>query len=104
MFPLCTSTVAEADDKLTVRSNAKLQHKNDKTDKTESTIVTRNICARNPLETKRIESRYDHDAKVVYGDTDSVMVKFGDSDLGKTMKLGTWQFNFSGVLLSLLLT
>lgn len=31
---------------------------------------------------------YDHDAKVIYGDTDSVMVKFGCDDLVTAMRLG----------------
>ncbi|KAF1815270.1 DNA polymerase delta large chain [Eremomyces bilateralis CBS 781.70] len=31
---------------------------------------------------------YSHDAQVVYGDTDSVMVKFGPADLAKAMELG----------------
>ncbi|KAL5045470.1 hypothetical protein BDW71DRAFT_183822 [Aspergillus fruticulosus] len=35
-----------------------------------------------------IANGYSHDAKVVYGDTDSVMVKFGVTDLEEAMKLG----------------
>jgi DNA polymerase delta subunit 1 len=36
----------------------------------------------------RVERGYSHDAQVIYGDTDSVMVKFGPSDLAKAMELG----------------
>ena len=35
-----------------------------------------------------VENGYSHDAKVIYGDTDSVMVKFGPKDLATAMKLG----------------
>ncbi|KAF4119645.1 DNA polymerase delta subunit 1 [Geosmithia morbida] len=35
-----------------------------------------------------IANGYAHDAQVIYGDTDSVMVKFGTSDLAEAMRLG----------------
>jgi len=35
-----------------------------------------------------IANGYSHDAQVIYGDTDSVMVKFGTRDLKEAMKLG----------------
>jgi DNA polymerase delta subunit 1 len=35
-----------------------------------------------------IANGYSHDAQVIYGDTDSVMVKFGPSDLAEAMGLG----------------
>ncbi|SSD60792.1 probable DNA polymerase delta catalytic subunit [Saccharomycodes ludwigii] len=36
-----------------------------------------------------IKNGHEHDAVVVYGDTDSVMVKFGTADLKESMRLGT---------------
>ena len=36
----------------------------------------------------RIANGYSHDAKVIYGDTDSVMVRFGASTVAKSMELG----------------
>ena len=35
-----------------------------------------------------IANGYTHDAQVIYGDTDSVMVKFGTKELAKAMELG----------------
>jgi DNA polymerase delta subunit 1 len=31
---------------------------------------------------------YEFDSDVIYGDTDSVMVKFGTNDIAKSMELG----------------
>ncbi|TIB12090.1 hypothetical protein E3P89_01776 [Wallemia ichthyophaga] len=36
----------------------------------------------------KVSNNYSHDAEVVYGDTDSVMIKFGCKDLETAMKLG----------------
>ncbi|KAI5918903.1 DNA polymerase delta catalytic subunit [Camillea tinctor] len=41
-----------------------------------------------------IANGYSHDAQVVYGDTDSVMVKFGTADLAEAMKLGEEAANY----------
>jgi len=39
--------------------------------------------------TYTIANGYEHDSKVIYGDTDSVMVRFGVSTVAEAMKLGT---------------
>ena len=35
-----------------------------------------------------IANGHTHDAEIIYGDTDSVMVRFGPNDLAKVMALG----------------
>lgn len=35
-----------------------------------------------------IANGHSHDAEIIYGDTDSVMVRFGPTDLAKVMELG----------------
>lgn len=44
---------------------------------------------KNEVEAKfTMENGYEHDAKVIYGDTDSVMVNFGVQTVAEAMKLG----------------
>jgi DNA polymerase delta subunit 1 len=40
------------------------------------------------IEKFRKVNGYEHDCEVVYGDTDSVMVKFGVKDIKEAMDLG----------------
>lgn len=41
-----------------------------------------------------IANGYSHDAQVIYGDTDSVMVKFGTTELAEAMRLGEEAANY----------
>ncbi len=41
-----------------------------------------------------VENGHSHDAQVIYGDTDSVMVKFGVPDLAEAMRLGAEAADF----------
>jgi hypothetical protein len=55
---------------------------------------------------QEVESEYNvanghaHNAEVIYGDTDSVMVKFGPTDLVKVMALGKLHRISAGTILS----
>lgn len=40
------------------------------------------------LEKYTVSNGYEFDSKVIYGDTDSVMVRFGTKDIAEAMRLG----------------
>jgi DNA polymerase delta subunit 1 len=42
-----------------------------------------------------IENGYKHNAQVIYGDTDSVMIKFGETDRAEAMRLGETKYLFT---------
>ena len=50
---------------------------------------------KNEVESKyRVDNGYEHTAEVIYGDTDSVMVKFGVDTVAEAMKLGEEAANY----------
>ncbi|KAK3328405.1 DNA polymerase family B-domain-containing protein [Cercophora scortea] len=56
-----------------------------------TTAFGRQMIERTKMEVEKrycIDNGYTHNAEVIYGDTDSVMVKFGTKDLAESMKLG----------------
>src|SRR5205814_315724 len=56
-----------------------------------TTSYGRQMIERTKLEVEKrytIANGYTYDAQVIYGDTDSVMVKFGPQDLAEAMSLG----------------
>ncbi|KAK3325423.1 DNA polymerase family B-domain-containing protein [Apodospora peruviana] len=62
-----------------------------------TTAFGRTMIERTKMEVEKrycIENGYSHNAQVIYGDTDSVMVKFGTKDLAEAMKLGEDAANF----------
>lgn len=57
-----------------------------------SLICLYNDCPQEVETHYSVANGYDHDAQVIYGDTDSVMVKFGTNKLEEAMRLGSYLF------------
>lgn len=53
-------------------------------------VMLRSLSHKQEVEAEfSIANGHSHNAEVIYGDTDSVMVKFGPTDLTQVMALGT---------------
>ncbi|GJJ11212.1 hypothetical protein Clacol_005444 [Clathrus columnatus] len=82
------------EDLLTARKRAKADLKKE-TDPFKRAVLDGRQLALKISANSEVESHYsvangyDHDAQVIYGDTDSVMVKFGTNDLSEAMRLGS---------------
>jgi DNA polymerase delta subunit 1 len=46
-----------------------------------------------------VANGFEHDAQVIYGDTDSVMIKFGNTDMAQVMKIAEEAAAYARLLL-----